>query len=140
MLGRGEKKKLIMWYAQARKATAQALNVGPIAPPAPPERENEEDEAPVEPLTPMMPAAPDQPALAPQDIVDGPVDLPAGVPMPVGEPIVDESRPHEGCHCEIKTLPSGKKLWRANKNACPECLAKEQAFNADQNRLFPDQA
>lgn len=139
-----------MWYRQARmqmntqrrKVTAQALNVGPVAPPDLPEEDEELPAAP-RPVPGPAPAPLDEPfdtppVLAPQDTVEGPVDLPAGVPLPVDAPLVDESKPHEGCHCEIKTLPSGKKIWRANKNACEDCKAKEQAFNADQNRLYPD--
>ena len=55
------------------------------------------------------------------------VDLQQPVPNP---PI------HEFCHCEIITMPGGRKIWRANSGACAQCLDARDKFNQWQSDLF----
>jgi hypothetical protein len=39
---------------------------------------------------------------------------------------------HENCHCFIHRMMGGRRRWDARSNACPECIAAQRAFNADQ--------
>lgn len=43
---------------------------------------------------------------------------------------------HEGCHCEIITMPGGRRIWRANKGACSDCINARNTFNQWQLSLF----
>jgi len=43
---------------------------------------------------------------------------------------------HEFCHCEIITMPGGRRIWRANDGACNDCLTARDTFNQWQLSLF----
>ena len=43
---------------------------------------------------------------------------------------------HEGCHCEIITMPGGRRIWRANEGACSDCINTRNTFNQWQLSLF----
>ncbi len=43
---------------------------------------------------------------------------------------------HEFCHCEIITMPGGRRIWRANEGACNDCLKARDIFNQWQVSLF----
>jgi hypothetical protein len=44
---------------------------------------------------------------------------------------------HEHCHCEIKTLPGGRQVWRTNETACTQCQMLRDQFNQMQDVLHP---
>ena len=52
-------------------------------------------------------------------------------PQPVPNPPI-----HEFCHCEIMTMPGGRRIWRANSGACQQCLDARDQFNDWQNSIF----
>jgi hypothetical protein len=43
---------------------------------------------------------------------------------------------HDGCHCEIITMPGGRRIWRANSGSCEDCLKARDTFNQWQSSLF----
>lgn len=52
-------------------------------------------------------------------------------PQPVPNPPI-----HEFCHCEVVTMPGGRRIWRANSGACQQCLDARDQFNDWQNSIF----
>ena len=72
-------------------------------------------------------------------------DTPAGVvnrePVPVQLPANFKVPPlHEFCHCEISTLPSGRKVWRLGNGErhCLECVTNRDIFNAANELAYRD--
>lgn len=43
---------------------------------------------------------------------------------------------HDFCHCEVITMPGGRRIWRANEGACNDCLNARDTFNQWQMSLF----
>jgi hypothetical protein len=85
--------------------------------------ENEEPLGiPEEAIPEEEPEAPEELDVAPEEI-----DLQQTVPNP---PV------HEFCHCEIITMPGGRRIWKANSNACSQCLQARDTFNQWQASLF----
>lgn len=102
---------------------AQALNVvGPAMP------------TPQMPNIPQAPAPqpPPQQAPAPQEIPIG-AELP---PLAAAENAFPEPPVHDNCHCSIKTMPGGRRIWEFSHNACTMCRQMGEAFNAQQASIF----
>jgi hypothetical protein len=117
-----------MWYRGAKIVVAQGLNVVGPAMPTP--------EMPMIPApAPMAPA----PGMAPPNVQESPSDIPLGAALP---PLESAQNPfpepplHDRCHCRIKTMPGGRKIWEFSANACPTCRQVGEAFNAYQASLF----
>ena len=54
-------------------------------------------------------------------------------PVPVGGPMPPL---HEHCHCEIKTMPGGRKIWKSNGRCCQQCDQARDSFNQSQAQMF----
>ena len=132
-----------MWYEKAKRQ-AQTLNIpGPIpglpgyAPPAllspkpaPSPKPSQFDPYTGAPL-------PDADQDGTPDSSDPQPNNPQ-VPEPQTPRPLQFSAPtiHERCHCIVKSLPGGRQVWRANENACGQCLTARDEFNQAQDALF----
>jgi len=58
--------------------------------------------------------------------------------QPINEPIFNPI--HDRCKCgqRIKQMISGKKVWSRNESMCAACKAAADAFDAEQDMLYPD--
>lgn len=58
--------------------------------------------------------------------------------QPINQPVFNPL--HDRCKCgqRIKQMISGKKIWSRNDSMCPACKAAADAFDAEQDRLYPD--
>lgn len=58
--------------------------------------------------------------------------------QPIKEPVFNPV--HDRCKCgqRIQQMISGKKVWSRNDSMCNACRAAADAFDAEQDRLFPD--
>ncbi len=43
---------------------------------------------------------------------------------------------HEHCHCSIKTMPGGRRIWDFSDNACEECKNNARIFNSMQAQTY----
>jgi hypothetical protein len=112
-----------MWYRNSKIIVAQGLNVvGPAMP------------------TPQMPNIPAQPiAPNPQVAPQAPQGVPIGAELPplqAAENTIPEPPVHDNCHCSIKTMPGGRRIWEFSNNACNLCRQMGEAFNAQQASIF----
>lgn len=67
----------------------------------------------------------------PEEIAPEPEPEPDQSTQPVPNPPI-----HEFCHCEIITMPGGRRIWRANEGACSDCINARNTFNQWQLSLF----
>ena len=86
----------------------------------------------------VTPAPVNNPGIAPIGQQEFPQDIPAGAAMPPELPqdIFPEPPLHDRCHCKIKTMPGGRKIWEFSENACQQCRQIGEAFNAYQASIF----
>jgi len=43
---------------------------------------------------------------------------------------------HDGCHCQIETLPGGRKIWKFTNHCCGLCRSLGENFNRNQSKIF----
>lgn len=67
----------------------------------------------------------------PEEVAPEPEPEPDQSTQPVPNPPI-----HEFCHCEIITMPGGRRIWRANEGACSDCINARDTFNQWQLSLF----
>ncbi len=90
--------------------------------------------------TPQMPHIP-QPPSAPvtPEVPNQPQQIPVGTELPplmAAEASLPEPPVHDNCHCSVKTMPGGRRIWEFSNNACPLCRQMGEAFNAQQAAIF----
>lgn len=93
------------------------------------DEENEEIETPEEQFDDSSPE--DDILDEVEDDIDKDLEEITESPQPVPNPPI-----HAGCHCEIITMPGGRKIWRASSNACDNCLNARDLFNQWQQSIY----
>jgi hypothetical protein len=139
--------KIIMWYKTALQYNLfGTLNRGNKKTRtrffADDEEQNEQEDAEINQLPNVQEPEEevpqnDEPTFTPVPVqVDPVVETPVGVenktPLPINLPPGFIAPPvHEYCHCEIKTMPSGRQVWRLGngENHCQQCVTNMQIFN-----------
>jgi len=135
-----------MWYKHARKFNMYGQPIGDSPKPTrqfKTRRYQSTDEpldVAAEPLEAEEPIVPEEPTPQSEPLPEEPSqvqpirDLPMGVDGKISAPeqkIPNFPMPgqHEHCHCSIKTMPGGRRIWDFSENACTECKNNAQIFN-----------
>lgn len=144
-----------MWYRHARKFNMYGQPIGDSPKPTRQfkTRRYQSSDEPIdvsaEPLETDVeePVVPEEPNPQPEPAVEEPAqvqpirDLPLGVDGKIAAPeqqIPNFPMPgqHEHCHCSIKTMPGGRRIWDFSENACDECKNNAQIFNGLQAKEY----